>query len=119
MIKLTEMKRADIYAIITLALNRHLSDSGRMVLIVSNSWIATEWGMKWQNIICKTFRLVSVIKSGNGRWFQNSDVESTILVLEKRSFPIEVNPNEQINFVTTNLELSNWSKSFFSKRRIP
>jgi hypothetical protein len=111
-IKLTEMKRADIYAIITLALNRHLSDSGRMVLIVSNSWIATEWGMKWQNIICKTFRLVSVIKSGNGRWFQNSDVESTILVLEKRSFPIEVNPNEQINFVTTNLELSNWTSEF-------
>lgn len=113
-VKLAEMKRADLYAIITLALESHLSDHGRMVLIVSNSWIATDWGMKWQDLICERFRLISVIKSGNGRWFQNSDVQSTILVLEKRNNGEDVDPNEQINFVTTNSELPNWTEEYIA-----
>jgi type I restriction-modification system DNA methylase subunit len=108
----SELARADIYAIITLSLAQHLEVDGRMAIIVSNSWLGTEWGETWQNLICDKYELIAVINSGAGRWFQNASVVTTILVLEAKRINQSSKPGRQINFVTTKLNLEMWNKEF-------
>ncbi len=108
----SELARADIYAIITLSLAQHLEDGGRMAIVVSNSWLGTEWGETWQNLICEKYELIAVINSGAGRWFENADVVTTILVLETKSLNRASQPGRRINFVTTKINLAMWNKDF-------
>ena len=108
----SELARADIYAIITLSLAEHLEDGGRMAIVVSNSWLGTDWGETWQDLICEKFEIIAVIKSGAGRWFQNASVVATVLVLEAKKTEESSQPDRLINFVTTKLNLTQWNNEF-------
>jgi hypothetical protein len=61
-----------------------LKDDGYMGIITSNSWLGTAAGVLFYNALLERFDLKQVHISGAGRWFQNADVVTTLLVLQKK-----------------------------------
>lgn len=60
-----------------------IKPGGTLGIIVSNSWLGTKAGIKLVEVLKKQYKMCQVHISGNGRWFKNADVVTTILVLEK------------------------------------
>lgn len=101
--------RADLYAFIIPCLYNLLQENGRVGLITSNSWLGTDWGVNFRNILSSLFRIKQVVISGNGRWFTNSKVVTTIMILEKRHDFVTPPDNSEItNFCVTNNNISEW-----------
>jgi len=100
--------RADLYAYLLLSLRHLVMPSGRIAVIVSNSWLGTNWGEKFRQILFRYFKLLRVVISGAGRWFTNAKVVTTILVLEKRAGLTTTELDENIDFITTKEHISNW-----------
>ncbi|MFZ5641683.1 MAG: N-6 DNA methylase [Bacillota bacterium] len=76
--------KSDLYAYLPFYLWSLLSDNGRLGIIVSNAWLGTDWGEKFQEILKRFFRIEKVMTSGVGRWFNNADIVTNIIILEKR-----------------------------------
>ena len=77
--------KSDISYYIALHLYDLLEDDGYLGIIVSNSWLGSEAGAIFYNQIIQKFDLKQVHISGKGRWFQNADVVTTILILQKKA----------------------------------
>ena len=77
--------KSDISAYIPFSLSKILKDKGMMGIIITNAWLGTEWGDDFFEKLVKTYHLKTVITSGAGRWFKNSEVVTNILILEKTS----------------------------------
>lgn len=92
--------RSDLYAYIPFYFWMLLNEGGKIGIILSNSWLGTEWGEIFVQKLSKYFRFDMVIISGSGRWFQNTDVVGTIVVLEKRSEIQDPLPTEITKFIT-------------------
>jgi len=101
----TITKKSDLYAYIPFCLWRVLEDDGKMGIIVSNSWSGTAWGEKFQKLLRQFFHVQKVIISGAGKWFTNSDVITTLIVLKKRNTPSQPNESEETSFVTLDKKL--------------
>lgn len=95
--------RSDISAYFPFALHSILNEDGRLVIIISNAWLSTDWGNTFFELISQYYRVRSIITSGAGRWFQNSKVVANVLFLEKRS--IAPASNEDIDFIVLNRPL--------------
>lgn len=98
--------RADLYAYLVLKLRELVEDKGRIGIISSNSWLSVNWGSQFKEILMSCFDICQVVISGEGRWFSNADVVTTILVLEKRS--AQAPSNNTIEFLTTTERLESW-----------
>ncbi len=96
-------KRADIAAYFPFALHPLLSDQGRLGVIITNAWLGTDWGDDFYAALRQYYDVRTVITSGVGRWFQNSDVVTNILILEKKVCPED--PSGEIKFVVLNRPL--------------
>ena len=101
-------KKADLYAYITLKLKDILLEDGRIGLIISNSWLGTNWGNIFRKILLKNFSILRVIISGNGRWFKNAKVVTTIIILEKKLNFSEL--QTEISFITTLKSIKEWDE---------
>ena len=99
--------RADLYAYLVFKLRDLVEEHGRVGIISSNSWLAVEWGKQFREILARCFKIRQVVVSGEGRWFDNSDVVTTILILEKRSTPAA--SGERIEFIATTTRIGNWA----------
>lgn len=77
-------ERSDLSYYIALHMADMLKDDGYMGIITSNSWLGTAAGESFYNALLEKFDLKQVHISGAGRWFQNADVVTTLLVLQKR-----------------------------------
>jgi len=96
--------KSDLYAYLPFHFWELLERNGRLGIIISNSWLGTEWGSVFKNILSQFFKIEFVITSGNTRWFNNADVVTNILVLEKK----EVAPPSNMDitkFVTISADL--------------
>jgi hypothetical protein len=91
-------RKADIAAYFPFALHELLEPGGRLGIIITNSWLGTDWGADFFQKLRQFYNVKAVITSGAGRWFQNSQVVTNILVLEKPAAGQTVS-NETINFV--------------------
>ena len=98
--------RADLYAYLVLKLRELIDDNGRIGFISSNSWLSVNWGNQFKEILMRCFNIRQIVISGEGRWFSNADVVTTIMVLEKRSATMPV--NENIEFLTTTKRIEDW-----------
>lgn len=76
--------RSDLYCYIALKIADLLQPSGRLGIITSNSWLGTTAGARFIGAMQKKYDLLQVHISGKGRWFQNADVVTTIMVLKKK-----------------------------------
>lgn len=99
--------KSDLYAYIPFYLWKLLKFNGRLGIITSNSWLATEWGEIYRKILNKFYHIESVVISGKGRWFQHTDVITTIMILNKRVSANKISSEEITNFITINTDLSN------------
>jgi type I restriction-modification system DNA methylase subunit len=77
-------ERSDLSYYIALHMSEMLKDDGYMGIITSNSWLGTAAGVLFYNALLERFDLKQVHISGAGRWFQNADVVTTLLVLQKK-----------------------------------
>ena len=90
-------RRADVAAYLPFSLHPLLADGGRLGVIITNAWLGTDWGDAFYNLLGRYYDLKCVVTSGAGRWFQNSEVVTNILVMEKKVDPNQ--PSGDIKFV--------------------
>lgn len=81
--------KSDLSYYLVLHLHDLLNDDGYLGVIVSNSWLGTEAGSSFYHAILDYYDLKQVHISGKGRWFQNADVVTTILLLHKKAEGVE------------------------------
>jgi len=91
--------KSDLYAYLPFHFWELLEENGRLGIIISNSWLGTEWGVTFRNILAQFFKIEFIITSGHSRWFHNADVVTNILILEKKSIslPLDI---ENTKFIT-------------------
>lgn len=77
--------RADLYCYIAASLAGMLKSGGRLGIITSNSWLGTIAGKQFFSALRELYEIEQVHISGKGRWFQNAQVVTTILILRKRT----------------------------------
>lgn len=92
--------RSDLYAYIPFLLWPLLSATGKLGIIVSNSWLGTEWGESFRTELEKVYTFDTVVTSASGRWFANADVVTTIIILNKRLPAAARDHNEVTRFVS-------------------
>lgn len=93
--------KSDLYAYLPFAFWNILADNGRLGIIISNSWLGTEWGTTFKELLAKFYKIEYILTASNTRWFQNADVITNIMILSKRNIPIsEPEENEKTKFVT-------------------
>lgn len=78
-------KKSDLCYGMVLYLSSLLKDNGYLGVIVSNAWLGTKAGDKFYHSLTERYHLEQVHISGKGRWFQNADVVTTILILRKKA----------------------------------
>ncbi len=100
-------KKSDLYAHISLTLSRLIKEGGRIGIIVSNSWLYSEWGQRFKEQLFEEYALERVIISQSGRWFKNAKIITTILVLRKRT--TKHSDDEVTDFISTTNRIEYWS----------
>ena len=83
--KITLSGKSDLYVFLIFYIWKMLDDKAMVGVIISNSWLGTEFGKIFKKLLIKFYKLKYVIISGKGRWFKNAQVVTNILVLEKIS----------------------------------
>ncbi|WP_342270520.1 N-6 DNA methylase [Rickettsia endosymbiont of Orchestes rusci] len=106
-------RKADLYAYITLKLKNIVEENGRIGLITSNSWQSVSWGNIFKKALLENFNLLRVVISGNGRWFTNTEVITTVIVLEAKSNSSR--PQVEIPFITTLKPINKWDKTVINE----
>lgn len=101
-----QFSKGDLYSYLPFYLWNLLKQNGKLGIITSNSWLATEWGEVFRNTLDKFYHIENVIISGKGRWFKNADVITTIIIANKRNSIEDINPDENTNFITIKSDLN-------------
>ncbi len=76
-------KRAGIHAYFFVHGMKFLRDGGRFGFIVSNSWLDVDYGKGLQEFFLNNYKIVAIIESKVERWFEEADVNTCIVILEK------------------------------------
>ncbi len=76
-------KRAGIHAYFFVHGTKFLRDGGHFGFIVSDSWLDAEFGKGLQEFFLRNYRIIAIIESKVERWFQDADVNTCIVVLQK------------------------------------
>lgn len=98
--------KSDIYAYLPFHFWELLENNGRLGIIVSNSWLGTEWGSIFKEILSKFFYIEYIITSNSNRWFTNADVVTNILILEKKLVPQTPQESNITKFVSISINLN-------------
>ena len=97
--------KSDIFAYIPFYLHQFLSENGKVGLILSNAWLGTDYGEIFLELFQKFFKIEFVVISGKGKWFDNADVVTTILVASKKDPKTPTTHDSEISFCTLKEEL--------------
>src|SRR3990172_2636834 len=76
-------KRAGIHAYFFVHGTKFLKDGGRFGFIVSNSWMDVDYGKGLQELFLSYYKIIAIIESKVERWFEDADVNTCIIILEK------------------------------------
>lgn len=76
--------KASIYSYFMVkSANEFLDEHGRLGFITSNSWLDSSFGVPLKEYFLQRFKIIAVIESSKERWFEDADINTTILVIEK------------------------------------
>ncbi|MBC8511544.1 MAG: restriction endonuclease subunit M [Dehalococcoidia bacterium] len=78
-------KRAGIYAYFFVHGTKFLQNGGRFGFVVSNSWLDVDYGKGLQKLFLENYRIIAIIESKVERWFEDADINTCIVILEKCS----------------------------------
>jgi len=81
----TLSKRAGLHAYFFVHGTKFLKNGGRFGFIVSNSWLDVDYGKGLQEHFLNNYKIKAIIESKVERWFQEADVNTSIVLLEKAS----------------------------------
>lgn len=98
--KINLNKRSDLFAYIPFSLHKILSKQGRIGLILSNAWLGTDYGKQFGELLQQFYTLDYVIISGNGKWFNNAEVITSIIIATKKETTSTTTESESISFCT-------------------
>jgi type I restriction enzyme M protein len=76
-------KRAGIHTYFFVHGAKFLRDGGRFGFVVSNSWLDVDYGKGLQEFFLNNYKIVAIIESKVERWFEEADVNTCIVILEK------------------------------------
>jgi len=76
-------KRAGIHAYFFVHGTKFLKDGGYFGFIVSNSWLDVDYGKGLQEFFLKNYKIIAIIESKVERWFEEADINTCILILQK------------------------------------
>ncbi len=76
-------KRAGIHAYFFVHGTKFLRDGGRFGFIVSDSWLDTDYGKGLQELFLRHYKITSIITSKVERWFEDADINTCIIILER------------------------------------
>jgi hypothetical protein len=91
--------KSDLCAYLPFYLWSLLLETGKLGIIISNAWLGTDWGEKFQEALRRFFIIKKIITSGVGRWFHNADVVTNMVILEKKPVISEPKSNEKTSFI--------------------
>jgi len=78
-------RRAGIYAYFFVHGAKFLRNGGRFGFVVSESWLDVDYGKGLQEFFLKQYKIVAIIGSKVERWFEDADINTCIVILEKCS----------------------------------
>jgi len=82
--KLAEIgKRAGIHAYFFIHGTKFLKEKGYFGFIVSNSWLDVDYGKGLQEFFLKNYKIVAILESKVERWFEEADINTCIIILQK------------------------------------
>ena len=76
-------KRAGIHAYFFVHGTKFLVNGGRFGFIISNSWLDVDYGKGLQEFFLNNYRIIAILESKVERWFEEADVNTCIVLLEK------------------------------------
>lgn len=76
-------KRAGIYAYFFVHGTKFLQNGGRFGFVVSNSWLDVDYGKGLQEHFLNYYKIVAIIESKVERWFEDADINTCIVILER------------------------------------
>ena len=76
-------KRAGIHAYFFVHGTKFLQNGGQFGFIVSESWLDVGYGKGLQEFFLKYYRIITIISSKVERWFEDADINTCIVILEK------------------------------------
>ena len=83
-IKLADIgKRAGIYAYFFVHGTKFLRDKGYFGFIVSNAWLDVDYGKGLQEFFLQNYKIITIIESKVERWFEEADINTCIIILQK------------------------------------
>lgn len=104
--------KTDLYNYFPFKLHELLRENGRLGIVLSNSWLGTDIGKKFFNALQYYYDICAVVISNCKRWFQNADVVTSLLILQKKSVGTP-DPNSKIDFWLINKDL----KKLYTKEK--
>jgi type I restriction-modification system DNA methylase subunit len=78
-------KRAGVYAYFFVHGTKFLQNGGRFGFVVSNSWLDVDYGKGLQEFFLNNYKIIAIIESKVERWFEDADINTCIVILEKCS----------------------------------
>ena len=78
-------RRAGIYAYFFIHGTKFLQNGGRFGFVVSNSWLDVDYGKGLQEHFLTNYKIIAIVESKVERWFEDADINTCIVVLEKAS----------------------------------
>jgi len=76
-------KRAGLHAYFFVHATKFLKNGGRFGFIVSNSWLDVDYGKGLQEHFLNHYKIKAIIESKVERWFEDADINTCIVLLEK------------------------------------
>ena len=76
-------KRASIYVYFFVHGAKFLRNGGRFGFVVSESWLDVDYGKGLQEFFLKNYKIIAIIGSKVERWFEDADINTCIVILEK------------------------------------
>ena len=96
--------KTDLYNFLPFKLYELLEEGGRLGIIISNSWLGTDVGLKFFRALQYYYEIKAIVISNSGRWFQNADVIGTMVVLQKKDIS-SPDPSLEIPFWLLNRDI--------------
>jgi len=97
-------ERSDYFTYCTYNALRFLKVGGILSAITSNAWLGKEYGHQFKDFLLNNFHIKYVVKSNAEHWFNDSQVATIFIVLEKKQ------STEPTRFVSLNFKLQDYFK---------
>lgn len=91
-------KRAGLHAYFFVHGTKFLKDNGFFGFVVSSLWLDSDYGKGLQEFFLNNYKIIAIIESKVERWFEDADVPTCIIILQKCSNE-NLRNNNKVRFV--------------------